>query len=556
MRKCACLLLLLLLGMTGTGHALGLTDLLPPMMDRALLAKAEPDECFRGIGDSPPLGPACAGTPKTNEAYVWGLAQAGRNLWLGSAPNVHCLVIGSYLGMTEPFQTDSWVCEFGRSWTSTTFGLPAGIGDWRPAGIYSYNLDTGVLTDRTPADPRLGRTMGIRSAGSLGGVVFLAGPGFTGGINLFAYNAATGQYIGSTNLPQYGNIRKWLVHGGQLYTAVGLGREGSSTGGRVLRWTGSAADPFRFEEVGKLDGSGAELASYGDRIALTTWPGPGNAGLFISPPVPGGGLTGAHLEGWAKIWGAGNYEPDPVVAATYGGGALAYHDGWLYWGTMHVPFLAATAHFRVHGTPDNTAEALEEARATHRAVAVFRGRNLHDPARREIQLLYGESALPAFRQATGTFVSTPTGMRPLFGPSGFGNPFNNYTWTMQVAAGQLFVGTMDWSYLFDSMASGLLAGQASPLFGVLKDIRSLAPLGFLRGYGADLWRFPSSASPAIPESVDGVGNHLNYGIRTLIGDNIDPNVLYVGTANPMNLEPEGGWELIRLKKGSRSWFRR
>jgi hypothetical protein len=54
----------------------------------------------------------------------------------------------------------------------------------------------------------------------------------------------------------------------------------------------------------------------------------------------------------------------------------------------------------------------------------------------------------------------------------------------------------------------------------------------------------------------GLGNYLNYGIRSMTTDH--RSALYLGMANPMNLRtdksddvPEGGWELIRLPVDSR-----
>ena len=66
-----------------------------------LLAKAEPDECFNGPG-VPYTGtvPVCPdGIPKVNQAYVWGMAKPGDEVWFGTGPNIHCLVLGSYLGI-------------------------------------------------------------------------------------------------------------------------------------------------------------------------------------------------------------------------------------------------------------------------------------------------------------------------------------------------------------------------------------------------------------------------------------------------------------------------
>ena len=108
--------------------------------------------------------------------------------------------------------------------------------------------------------------LGIRSAGALNDIIILGGPGFnTSGettlvVHLFAFNAQDGTFIGSTTLENYTNIRKWLAVDGVLYTAVG----GGESGGAVLRWIGTTADPFSdgingFEIVGTLDATGAEL---------------------------------------------------------------------------------------------------------------------------------------------------------------------------------------------------------------------------------------------------------------------------------------------------------
>ena len=99
------------------------------------------------------------------------------------------------------------------------------------------------------------------------------------------------------------------------------------------------------------------------------------------------------------------------------------------------------------------------------------------------------------------------------------------------------------------------------------------------GFGADLFVAKSADQPFTLESNDGVGNYLNYGIRTMLpsepqtdglADSLAPqdfayktttqdfcnqtttqNIFYLGMANPMNLEtdpdkPQGGWELIQL----------
>jgi hypothetical protein len=129
-----------------------------------------------------------------NQAYVWGLTEQRNTLWFGTAPNVHCLVVGTFLGQELPHHTDSWVCAFGESNLSPP--LPGAVGDWRPPQIFSFDTRTGDMVDRTPADPLIETTLGIRSAGSRGRVAFLAGPNLLGGINLFAFDTKTGRYLG------------------------------------------------------------------------------------------------------------------------------------------------------------------------------------------------------------------------------------------------------------------------------------------------------------------------------------------------------------------------
>jgi hypothetical protein len=523
-------------------------------LTRTLLAKAEPDECFYGIGisgspDIPPCGDG--GLPKVNQGFAWGMARSGDNIWFGTGANVQCLAKGAYANLTHPYQNSCYVCEFGQSACSPP--LPAALGDWRPPCIFVYNLSQKTLTEKTPHLPLIEVTLGIRSAGTLNEVVFLGGPSLTGGINLFAFNTTTGEFLGSKNFPEYNNIRKWLAVHGILYTTVGNSQTYGG-GGSVLRWTGDPEDPFQFEVVGILDGTGAELAFHERRIFVSTWPSipesdtawPELAGLWMSPPVPRrGGLTKAHKGLWKKAWQVDAYEPDTLTASTYGGGALASFGGYLYWGTMHVPLISAFIHFKTYGLPANLKEALDAIFGTYRAISIFRGKNF-GTEREKIRLVYGMSHLPRFTPDLGWEI-VPNNLpepRPLWGLSGFGNMFNLYTWAMSVYHDRLYVGTLDWGLLFrESLNTFLKRLHLPPL---PSDTLKLPVYSF----GADLFFFPSPLCPAVPESIDGAGNYTNYGIRTMISDD---EALYLGTANPMNLltdpndeVPEGGWELIKL----------
>ena len=527
-----------------------------------LLAKAAPDECFDGIGF--PITatlPDCGdGQPKVNEAYVWGMTDYSQTIWFGTAPNVHCLVMGGFLGSTIPIQTDSYACEFGAG--PNTPPLPDAIGDWRPPSVYVYDTTDDTLTDVSPNgltgypfDPRfVSNTLGIRSAGTLDHYVFFGGPAFTptNSINLFLYDAATEAYLGSALKPGYGNIRKWIEVDGVLYVAVGKGLDGA-----VLRYTGDPSNPgtrFNFEEVGLLDADGAEIALHDGRLFVNTWPSNFSsgdiAGLWMSPVLPPTGLTTTDAPNWTLVFSYDEYEPNTVTAYTYGGGALLSYDGDLYWGTMHVPFLATLAHLQVYGSLYTSVTvpieigAIEAALGTQRTATIFRGHDFDTPDE-EIEVLYGMPQLPAFVTTTLSWELTDTLMGPpLYGLAGFDNMYNNYTWSMAEYDGQLFVGTMDWSYLVNDIFESLINLINLPLDIVITLPDSVS--------GADLYRFHTSDEPAVTEDLEGVGNYTNYGIRNMLGRD---DGLYLGTANPMNLltdltddKPEGGWELIRMTR--------
>ncbi|MDA2921599.1 hypothetical protein MYX76_19245, partial [Desulfobacterota bacterium AH_259_B03_O07] len=76
---------------------------------------------------------------------------------------------------------------------------------------------------------------------------------------------------------------------------------------------------MKWEEVGNLDTSGANLALHDGRIFVATWTGisagfgveqlstdfstiPSFPGLFMSPPIPPGGLNSSNADQWVKVW--------------------------------------------------------------------------------------------------------------------------------------------------------------------------------------------------------------------------------------------------------------
>ncbi len=487
-----------------------------------LLAEATPDECFAGVGVdypngiagfNPNSGPPCpeGSRDKTNQTYVWGLTRAGNSLWFGTGANVACTTLGAFVS-SEVTDTSSYVCEYGESQLARENPLVTDEnGDWRPPKMYEYNLTTNTLTDRTPDVSQVTLSQGIRSAGSHNGVVFLAGGSLNNGVIMFAFDADTKEYLGSRTFRRYGTIRKWLVINNRLYTAMGT----AGGQGNILRWTGSRNNPFSFVVVGTVNGVPRELAHYIDgngesRIAIS------GEGVWISPAMNALGVLPRSTALWRQIWNPQDYEPDVLISyAAYGGGAISQFDGWLYWGTLHIPgrseFVHSQCNFQAicFGEPQNEEEEDILADGARRATTIWRARGL-ETANPEIQLLYGEAELPAYNPNTRTFDLTPNngGYVPLYGSSGFGSRNNYYTWTMQVAAGSLFAGTLD--------------------------------LG-----GAELWRFTSSSAAAVSENRSGLGDSLNYGIRTMETSE-DGNTLYCGMATYSNLGTEAGWELRAL----------
>lgn len=528
----------------------------PILTDNQLLWQVAPDECFNGIGvDYPPInadGTCSQGQPKANQSYIWSLAETNGRLWFGTMANTACVLNGTR--SVTPIMDDSYVCEYGESQYARTYPSLTDIqGDWRPPRIYSWDLATGTPTEREVDSPVLQTTLGLRSAGAVDGSVFLAGASRLGdAVNFFAYDAVTGKYLGACTRSDYNYVRGSALVDGVLYLGVG-----SPTHGAILRWMGpGGAHAMAFDycnnfvEVGRVTADVANITRYAGadgkvRLAITTVPirasGGGDianatatssgagTGVWISPPIPEGGLTPDQLNGWRQIWSPLQYDPDPIVSRYgYSGGAIRQYDGWVYWGTIHnqnslaqVIEESCTKPF-CFGTPSNPREQRALNEGVYRSTSLWRGRNLEDPRTREIQLLYGESQLPVCCTAPKTFGLQPTGWTPLYGPSGFGNRGNEYTWTMAVFDGRLYIGTYDASVL-----QGPPAEQE---------------------VGADLWRIDSSDSPAVNENYTGLGDRGNYGIRILQPLD-DGSGIIVGLANPANLAPGGGWELRLLKEG-------
>jgi hypothetical protein len=541
-----------------------------------LLARAQPDECFGGIGaDYVPFNGSCpAGrVPKINQSYVWGMVQTGNDVWFGTAASPQCLI-----GATDSSENEGYVCEGEQSDFRNEFSppLPDFVGDWRPPDLYRYrNAGDGSPVSQMQVSPNLQRltlsgaaddlrkdTMGFRSAGALGNVVFIAGPSLEAdGVNVFAFDRTTGLSLGAQKFPQWDDIRRWTVVDGVLYAAVAK----TGLGGALIRWTGDFSNPFSFAEVGSTPTEASEVAGHNGRLYVGTWPdlttsGPvGRARVFRSVPIPAGGFTTASPSALAEIWDADQYEPDPVIRATYGVGAMQSFRGRLLFGTMHVPSTGALAHLTFYGNDypaegPNTQQLLDLAVKTNRATTLFSTDG--EGTTPAVELLYGYKTMPVWignagNGTGGQFVNTANlmasgGQSPRYGRAGFGNDFNGYLWSMVVGPRGLYIGTLDWQGLLGPLLAGSSNDPQTQLLVTLLRLQ-------FRGNqeGADLFRmtggiFGNSLSPVTLISGNGAGNTSNYGIRNL---STDGNRIFLGTANPFNKRASGpamgGWELKR-----------
>ncbi|MFO1135643.1 MAG: hypothetical protein U1E30_10705 [Rhodoblastus sp.] len=603
-----------------------------PVLQNQLLAKAQPDECFVSLA-SPQNLPLSANPctnagsiKKVDQAYAWGLTKidSSSRVWFGTAANVECLVLQLYLGLNTPMQTPSYACEFSQSQFAKNYfaalgqPVPANFpGDWRPPKLYYYDysaagqlVDVGVTMDAA-SQKLLASTLGIRSAGSAlapvsfgeasaaNGVIFFAGPALSGkAINLFAFKD-TGQFIASTQMPVYNDIRQWIVANNALYTGV---RDTASGAGVILKWIGDAtpANVFKFAPVGQTD---AEVAYFtattgpNARLYVTTWGGINvlgigqssssspkrtaadgadtqlpMSGVWVSPVLPANGALPDSTAPWTKIWDVSKYEVDPNVAVTLFGGAIGTLNNQVYWGLMQVPFTGVEVLMKsCPGALQSSTDALQAIAYTTRPIPIFRadGTGAAPPA--SSSLLYGSANLYKSTCVNGNPTSAAgntlqwaqvpnaSGQTPLYGAAGFGNPFNTYTWSAATYKQKLYFGTFDWSYI----AMDGLPNIAQALGVTLPSNAQLLLLQYMGiaapYYGADVWRFDNTTSKAVAESQDGLGNFLNYGVRTLYGGS---DYLFAGTANPMNLKTvdtsqftplggmKGGWEVRRLTGSS------
>jgi hypothetical protein len=526
------------------------------------VGQAPPDEFYTGLGLAyipwGQQGSSDVGIPKVNQDYCWSLATDGRYVWWGTGGNVTAQAsaqIGLLTGEEPEPQEDISdnlipyrVWEYGLSqYPGISDELRPYLGDWRPPRIYQYDAKTNKLVDRTPNAPGLNQTTGLRAAGVCNGVALLCGLTlYQTGINVFAFDAVTGKFLGSRLLPQYSNIRRFVNVEKNLFTSVQCTNQ-DTVRGKVLKWTGTKLAPFSFAEVGNLDNEGSYLTYHDGRLFVGTWPTtsafmlirdgeaatpPPPCGVWMSPKlVKTTGLSVTHATQWKKVWDISYYEVDPSLLLAHSMGAMESFGGSLYFGTLNYPNQGEASFIQYYGFPP------PQAQRTERPLILVRGKGYGKSTPPTHELLYASEHLRVFTpdgMGSGTWNSSPgtvnaTGGPALYGGSGFGNNSNRYHWSSTVYKNVLYFGTFDSSTV--GAIDNLLEGDVNA------------------GWGADLWAFPVHGQPAVAVDIAGLGNQTSHGVRNIVNTSYG---MFLGMANSANLlgdlgdaYPDGGWKVLK-----------
>ncbi|MFJ5830697.1 hypothetical protein [Streptomyces sp. NPDC093089] len=551
-----------------------------PILDVTETAHAQVNECYAGIGlhTAPnPDGTCPTGyQQKIDGGYVWAAARSGDHGYFGTLANVLCGGISTFTADVPAAHEVPGVnsCEYSQSSGAATFGPR--IGDSRTPQVLRVNADSQKVEDISPEDdPLFQNTTGLRGAAANGDIVFMMGLkqptalDARQGVSLFAFEGRTGRYLGS-------QLRTDLVTGrggvqgpdGGLYLA---GRTANSTGGAsglggsILKWTGSLEDPFQFEKVGDLPNDAGYITVVGNRLAVSGWMGVlpskksasygGPSKIWMSPEIGEGGLTTADAADWKSLFSWDDYDPDPVVGKSIVWGGIKEWRGDLYVGSYnYAGMTSVTSLWNEYGEPTSEATRLRDVAKANRAATIFK---ISDPgtSKQKVTLLYGESALPVYDPASKTWSTKPNklGQTPKFGPSGFGNPANMYSWTFTTFQDKLYMSTADATGLMipSAFTTQYSYGTSDATATALEKV--VGPALFKTMGGGDVYRMDDPDKPAVAETLNGFGNRTQHGVRVFLPFE-DKGFLWAGMAGSYNLKTtdkdRGGWSLDKLTPGA------
>lgn len=530
------------------------------------------DGCHFGVGDErntyDPMGIDCedckarGGKLKANGSYAWGMVAHDGKVYWSTNNNYLCMPGYSQVATgtnVEFVENNCWVCEYQKG----TRGAEVGIyGDIVPPRIFEYDVKQGVVKDITPDYELLGMCQGLRSATYHNGVVLFGGPSIKGGSStssgsscFVAYSTAQGKFIGSSDMAsvdgcQITNVRRWIVIDDVLYCGVGITDPEGVKKGAILRWYGNESDPFNFKIVGYTTGDVAELEYHKGHIYAGTWPSAlASTGLFRSPIVPEGGFIPEMAADWEPVWKFSQYEINQASISNAYIGPMCSYKGRLYWGMFGCTYGVAAGAIRKYGTL-KSAKALAWILGAMRPTTVWSTDNFNTPD--DVELLYGESELTRYDAETDTWEILPNGAgyQPRYGRSGFGNPFTCYSWAMSSYKDKMYLGTMDMSDLIEPGLSMMLSQDTGETPESVINWQSV--LNYLiemskpyQGYECLVMDDPDQPMKLVTDN--GFGNPAAYGIRNMIPYD---NSLFIGTANPLNLHEDGGWQIKRLTENT------
>ncbi|MCP5067427.1 MAG: hypothetical protein GY946_12760 [bacterium] len=342
-----------------------------------------------------------------------------------------------------------------------------------------------------------------------------------------------------------------------LYLSLGAEMFSSAYPNHLLRWRGTREQPFGregdrsptpgFEIVGDLGeaGAGAEFLEHRGRLIVTTWGSEDSpAAMLQSQAIPKGGFTQAAPAVFSKVLDAGDFDPDPVIAYSWLMGAIEEYEGEIYWGIILPPGRAIQQLVLEH--PTILFDAQNSIVKAHRRTHLFRT-NFEDPDAPRTELLYGEKELWAYENDEWLRRPNAMGLAPLFGDAGYGEYFNDYTWTMVNYRGSLYVGTFDTSGAMQAFR------EDTDCYWACFILRGLAEHEPTQGRtpGFDLYRFDTPDRPPVVVTMDGFGNPANNGVRNAI---VMGDELFIGSSTYSNLdtaEGSAGWELFRIRRNGR-----
>jgi hypothetical protein len=551
------------------------------------IAVAPVDEWFYGMGDERNhwLGGQIPGTEqaavpegavgKRNGGYVWAMASVGDNLWFSVLNNGWCGWMMVSLNIF-PSQSSHWACEtYSSSYpdqaereTDVPWVDGATIiqNDWREPYIYWRESATGRIHKATSDHPTfkriMARSFGFRAAGSFDGVVFMASNPLVQSdksVFVLAFDGRSGEFIDGIQMQNYVNIRRFLTvkhaDGSEaLYLLLGSEMHSSNHPNHLLRWSGTRGQPFGaadeqsatpgFDIVGDLGdaGSGAEFIAHRNRLLVTTWGGENTpAGLYQSGLMPAGGFTEEQPAIFHQVFSVADFEPDPIIANAWLMGAITEYRGQVYWGTMHPGGQAFTHLMLEH--PSILFNVAEVVPRTHRGTHLFRT-DFSDPEVPKTELLYGASSYWTYNDGDWDKKPNRMGLEPLLGEAGFGDYFNEYTWTLIPYQGSLYIGTFDISGPMNLVREGIDCGIGCFVLNAMARHEGDEP----RIAGFDLFRLDDPQQPAAVLTRDGFGNPANNGVRNAL---VLDDALYFGTSSYTNLPPpegQAGWELINIRR--------